>query len=67
LKTHTDLLDIWKQYSDDKRTTGGFYYRENFVGSIEYEIFERTFTSDLEACAEYILREISFWLHINYE
>ncbi len=34
LKTHTDLLDIWKEYSDDKRTTGDFFYRANFVGSI---------------------------------
>ena len=67
LKIHSDLLDIWKQYSDDKRTSGGFYYRSKYIGSIDHTTFDNTFTSDTEACAEYILKEISFWLHITNE
>lgn len=67
LHKHPNLLDIWKQYSDDKRTTGGFYYRENYIGSIDHMTFDKTCTSDTTACAEYILREISFWLQISYE
>ena len=67
LQLHPDLLDVWKQYSDDKRTSGGFYYCSKYIGSIDQITFDKTFTSDTEACAEYILKEISFWLHINYE
>ena len=67
LQIHPNLLDVWKQYSDDKRTSGGFYYRENYIGSIEDITFDKTFISDTEACAEYILREISFSLEINNE
>ena len=67
LQIHPDLLSVWKQYSDDKRTSGGFYYRSKCIGSIGNIPFDMTFTSDTEACAEYILKEISFWLHINYE
>ena len=60
LQMHSNLLDIWKQYSDDKRTIGGFYYRENYIGSIDDVTFDKTFTSDTEACDEYVLREVSF-------
>ncbi len=67
LQIHPNLLEVWKQYSDDKRTTGGFYYREKYIGSIDHIKFGKTFTSDTLACSEYILREISFWLQIRYE
>ena len=67
LQIHPNFLDIWKQYSDGKRTTGGFYYRENYIGSIDDIKFDKTFISDTEACAEYILREVSFWLQLKYE
>ncbi len=67
LQIHPDLLDVWKQYSDDKRTSGGFYYHSKYIGSIDHITFDKTFTSDTAACAEYILREISYWLQIKYE
>lgn len=67
LQMHPNLLDVWKQFSDDKRTTGGFYYRENYIGSIDHITFDKIFTSDTEACAEYILKEVSFWLQLKYE
>ena len=67
LQMHQDLLDIWKQYSDDKRTSGGFYYRSKYISSIEDLTCDKTFSSDTEACAEYIIKETSFWLHINNE
>ena len=67
LQIYPDLLDVWKQHSDDKRTSVGFYYRENYIGSVGHITFDKTFSSDTEACAEYILKEISFWLNVNYE
>ena len=67
LLLHPNLLVIWKQYSDDKRTTGGFYYRENYIGSIDDKTFDKTLTSDTFVCAKYILKEISFWLQLRYE
>lgn len=67
LQIYPDLVDDWKRYSDDKGTSGGFYYRSKHIGSVEDKTFDKTFNSDIEACSEYILKEISFWLHINHE
>ena len=67
LQIHPDLIEDWKQYSDDKRTSGGYYYRSMHIGSVENKTFDKTFTSDTEACAEYILKEVSFLMHNNYE
>ena len=59
LQDHASLIDKWKQFSEDKRTSGGFYYTTNYVGSLIEPGIDQTFTSDTEACAEYILKEIS--------
>ena len=67
LQNHPNLLDVWKEYSDDKRTTGGYYYHEKYIGSLDHLTFDKTFTSDTEACAEYILREITFWMQLKYD
>ena len=67
LQNHPKLLEVWKEYSDDKRTTGGYYYREKYIGSLEHVSFDKKFTSDTEVCAEYILREISFGMKLKYE
>jgi hypothetical protein len=59
LQKHVNLIDIWKRFSENKRTSGGFYYSTNYIGSLSDSNFDKTFTSDIEACAEYILKEIS--------
>jgi hypothetical protein len=65
LQKHSDLIGMWKQFSEDKRTSGGFYYTTNYVGSLNDKNSDKAFTSDTEACAEYILKEISWILSIR--
>ena len=62
LQKHPGLIDMWKQFSEDRRTSGGFYYNTNYIGSLNDSAFDKKFTSDIEACAEYILKEISWIL-----
>lgn len=66
------LIDIWKLWSENKRTLG-YYLLINsdkyFMGSIDKdgkENFSKSFITAEDACAEFILREVSTILNINY-
>ncbi len=71
ISRHADLIDSWKIWSEDKRTWG--YYLsisadKYFVGSLDKdgkENFSKSFTTAEEACAEFILREVSAILDIK--
>ena len=68
LQSDIDLIKAWKLYSEDKRTTGGYYFTSKHIGAINKNaevIFRKDFTSDLDACAEYIIREVSSILDIK--
>ncbi|HUJ80048.1 MAG TPA: hypothetical protein VLY45_07020 [Nitrospiria bacterium] len=68
LRSHPFLLDSWLMWSEDKRTSGGWYFKKDgsrFVvdrlgghhGNPE-ESQKMTFTDAAEACAEFIIKEI---------
>ena len=65
LSRHVDLINTWKVWSDDKRTWG--YYLsispgKYFVGSLVKDgkdNFSKSFATAEDACAEFILREVS--------
>lgn len=71
LSRHKNLFDNWEIWSEDKRTSG--YYLtlnpDNYsVGSLDQdgkENFSKSFASAEEACAEFILREVSAILDIK--
>jgi len=71
LSRHANLIDTWEIWSEDKRTWG--YYLsisadKYFVGSLdkdEKENFSKSFTTAEDACAEFILREVSAILDIK--
>ena len=56
------LVQSWLNYSEDKRTSGGWYLiKENentyVVGTLETNN-NYTFTDDIEACAQFVINEI---------
>ena len=56
-----DLVHQWILYSEDKRTSGGWYVlRTAEVGRLEPKVLEH-FDSLSRAVAEFILRELDFW------
>ena len=65
---HPELVEQWLMYSEDKRTSGGWYFtgegREWELGRLDSRsrrVDQRRHTSSVEACASYILRELDFW------
>lgn len=71
LSRHKNLIDNWEIWSEDKRTWG--YYLsispdKYFVGSLDKdgkENFSKSFSTAIDACAEFILREVSAILDIK--
>jgi hypothetical protein len=71
LSRYIGLIDLWKSWSEDKRTWG--YYLsispdKYFVGSLDKdgkENFSKSFSTAIDACAEFILREVSTILDIK--
>jgi hypothetical protein len=62
LDAHRDLLEVWFAYSEDKRTTGGWYLtRSGELGQVADSDSRIRFGSPAEAVAEYVVRELDFW------
>jgi hypothetical protein len=65
LHSHTDLIEMWMDYSAGKRTSSGWYFQEDVVeGKKKYIVGyypdgERLEFPDVEeACSIFILREV---------
>jgi len=63
-----EVVTQWSMYSDDKRTSGGWYFLERgqewTVGRLAPNAVptdERHCGSVVEACADFILLELDFW------
>ncbi len=62
IQTHLEFVEQWIMYSEDKRTSGGWYVTEvGNVGQIENPKSEMHFISMEEAVAEYVVRELDYW------
>lgn len=62
LEADPDLSGVWFAYSEDKRTSGGWYIlRSGEIGRIEDPESRRQFASPEDAVAEYVVRELDFW------
>ena len=71
LSLHKKVIENWETWSEDKRT-GGYYLSirpdKYFIGSIDKdgkENFSKCFATIDDACAEFILREVSAILNIK--
>jgi hypothetical protein len=64
LRTHPELIDDWLTYSADKRTSSGWFFQDDDVVTVGYFeadrgiSHEQHFSDRLQACAEFIMREI---------
>jgi hypothetical protein len=73
LLLHRNLIDNWKIWSENKRALG--YYllinsEKYFIGSLDKngsENFSKSFKTAEDACAEFILREVSAILEIKID
>lgn len=67
IQAHREFIDQWLWYSEDKRTSGGWYITEaGEVGQIDdYPGGGRRFASIEQAVAEYVVRELDFWAAVS--
>ena len=63
IREHKELVNQWLSYSEDKRTTGGWWISENPLGIGQLGSNEaiQDFDSIEKAVAEYVMRELDFW------
>ena len=62
---HPELVEQWVLFSEDKRTDGGWYLtRKAQIGRV-LGAGPTQFTSQEAAVAEYVLRELDFWLNVG--
>ncbi len=70
LQAHISLIDLWEIWSQDKRTTEGFYLileNKNVVGyfGTTYKRKEVAYKTAIDACSEFIFLEISQILNLR--
>lgn len=64
LATHPDFVSDWLEYSENKRTDGGWYFKlsdrnKYLVGSVnESGITETEYDDKIEACAVFVKQEL---------
>ena len=62
------LCEEWLAYSQDKRTSGGWYLLEDYsVGRLnpKAEVAPERYQSREEGVANFVLRELDFWANVN--
>jgi hypothetical protein len=66
LKAHPAVVEEWLAYSEDKRTSGGWYVlRDGQMGQVDAPAALTQFPSIEEAVAAYVVRELDFWANIS--
>jgi len=71
LKLNPVFIKSWLLYSEDKRSSSGWYIKENLnhwiIGYLDNGVIEneKVFESKYEACAEFIISEINSILQSN--
>ena len=62
LRRDAALCKEWLAYSQDKRTTGGWYLLEDgSIGRLEPKVPPRRFESREAAVAAFVVNELDFW------
>lgn len=61
LKATPHLVQEWTMYSDNKRTSGGYYLSNLVIGSLHSEADKYTFENNEEAVAKFIILELDYW------
>jgi hypothetical protein len=57
------LIEEWLAYSEDKRTSGGWYIlRSGELGQVSRPASRITYSTIEEAVAEFVVRELDYWM-----
>jgi hypothetical protein len=65
IEINRDLITEWELYSMDKRTEGGFYLKDDEIGSVDVGCIERI-SNKPELVAKYVIRELDFWAKFQH-
>jgi hypothetical protein len=66
IRDNPTLIAEWIAYSEDKRTDGGWYLLENGdIGRVGLAESRIHFDSMEEAVANFVVRELNYWLDLN--
>lgn len=66
LNAHPGLSEEWLAYSEDKRTSGGWYLlRSGEIGRVGDPASRKSLECLEEAVAEYVVRELDFWADLQ--
>jgi len=67
LESNPELLNQWVLYSEDKRTTGGWYVlaEKREIGQVNDSKSVRDFSTLEEAVANFVISELDFWAGTN--
>ena len=67
IRANSDLAEDWVRYSEDKRTSGGWYLREDSleVGRLTAPQVSTRFPTLAEAVAEYVVRELDSFSQLS--
>ena len=63
LRSRPELVEQWERYSEDKRTSAGWYLQGRHVGYLGEASDVPPFESAAEACAAFILCELDDIVH----
>lgn len=66
IQNYPEVIEEWMLYSEDKRTSGGWYLlRDGKIGKVGDTESQKSFASLGEAVAEYVVRELDFWVSLE--
>lgn len=71
LAKNPDFVDDWLVYSEDKRTTGGWYFKKGdknkyLVGCVdETGVTETEYADKIKACAKFVKQELNVIINGN--
>jgi hypothetical protein len=65
LQRYPELASDWGSFSEDKRTSGGWYISGSEIGQVGAPKSPVDFPSALEAVADYVVRELDFWVSVS--
>jgi hypothetical protein len=65
IQRYPALVEQWIGFSEDKRTDGGWYLTRQAEVGMLFGAPKEKFVSQEAAVAEYVLRELDFWLDVG--
>ena len=66
IRKNQDLVSDWIGYSEDKRTSGGWYLQKpSIIGQVGNPESRKSLDSLEEAVAHYVIQELDYWASVS--